>query len=338
MNQSYTGVTDVNALETEVDRNRADLSRTLNAVEEKFSPDRLLRQTVEYLQHNGSDVARSFGRSLKDNPVPLLLTGVGIAWMMASSSSAGRSGGMRNDNRSDHRSSYRDDFDNDYRDDYRRDFGADYRSDYGDDSYAFSDSMETEGLGSVSSGSSWDEGRDASTVPASAYESDYGSTGERNWRNRASEARAALSTRVGRLRQDAGESSEDWQHRVERSMREIQHAAYTAGRRARQQGRELGDWFQEQPLAAGALGVAVGAMLGSMLPSTRTEDRLIGDRADAVRDYAGERASTMAHQAEDRIKGMAADTRRKAEDKLDEMSTKAGKTEHTRTEDQSSTA
>ena len=72
-------------LEREIDQTRANMDRTLGALERKFSPGQLLDQAMEFARENGGEFANNLGRSVKDNPVPALLTAVGIAWMVASS-------------------------------------------------------------------------------------------------------------------------------------------------------------------------------------------------------------------------------------------------------------
>ena len=72
-------------LEREIDQTRANMDRTLGALERKFSPGQLLDQAMEFARENGGEFANNFGRSVKENPVPALLTAVGIAWMVASS-------------------------------------------------------------------------------------------------------------------------------------------------------------------------------------------------------------------------------------------------------------
>jgi len=72
-------------LEREIDQTRANMDRTLGALERKFSPGQLLDQAMEFARENGGEFANNLGRSLKENPVPALLTAVGIAWMAASS-------------------------------------------------------------------------------------------------------------------------------------------------------------------------------------------------------------------------------------------------------------
>jgi hypothetical protein len=72
-------------LEREIDQTRANMDRTLGALERKFSPGELLDQAMEFARENGGEFANNLGRSVKENPVPALLTAVGIAWMVASS-------------------------------------------------------------------------------------------------------------------------------------------------------------------------------------------------------------------------------------------------------------
>jgi ElaB/YqjD/DUF883 family membrane-anchored ribosome-binding protein len=72
-------------LEREIDQTRANMDRTLGALERKLSPGQLLDQAMEFARENGGEFANNLGRSVKENPVPALLTAVGIAWMVASS-------------------------------------------------------------------------------------------------------------------------------------------------------------------------------------------------------------------------------------------------------------
>ncbi len=49
----------------------------------------------------------------------------------------------------------------------------------------------------------------------------------------------------------------------------------------------LADLFARQPLMLGAIGVAIGAAIAASLPSSQSENRLMGDTANAVKDQAG---------------------------------------------------
>jgi len=72
-------------LEREIDQTRAEMDRTLGALERKLSPGQLLDQAMGYARDYGGEFASNLGDSIKTNPMPALLTAVGIAWMVASS-------------------------------------------------------------------------------------------------------------------------------------------------------------------------------------------------------------------------------------------------------------
>jgi len=55
------------------------------------------------------------------------------------------------------------------------------------------------------------------------------------------------------------------------------------GERAR---RSVSGVLETEPLVLGALGLAVGAAIGAMLPASEAEDRLLGEQSDRVRDEA----------------------------------------------------
>lgn len=72
-------------LEEDIDRTRASLGRTVDELEHRLSPGELVDQALGVAREHGGEFAANLGRSVKNNPVPMLLTSVGLAWMMASS-------------------------------------------------------------------------------------------------------------------------------------------------------------------------------------------------------------------------------------------------------------
>ncbi|HEX9952054.1 MAG TPA: DUF3618 domain-containing protein [Rubricoccaceae bacterium] len=82
-------------IEREIERTRADMTETIDALGARFEPSYLKEQAQEAIV----DTARSAGTSmidtLKDNPLPAAIAGLSIAWLIAnrsSGSTAGRSG------------------------------------------------------------------------------------------------------------------------------------------------------------------------------------------------------------------------------------------------------
>jgi hypothetical protein len=72
-------------LERNAEQIRADLDRTLNALERKLSPSQLLDRSLAYLRDHSGDLTRSVGEAVRRNPVPIVLAVAGIGWLVASS-------------------------------------------------------------------------------------------------------------------------------------------------------------------------------------------------------------------------------------------------------------
>ncbi len=70
-------------IEREVERTRARLSDTLDELRDRMSPGQVVDQLVDYARDTGGgEFVRNLGRSMRDNPLPILLIGTGIAWLM----------------------------------------------------------------------------------------------------------------------------------------------------------------------------------------------------------------------------------------------------------------
>lgn len=74
-------------LQSEIAHTRAEMSETLDAIREKFSPGELLDQTLEYFKQGSSgQFSRNLSDTVTQNPIPTALVGIGIAWLMLSGS------------------------------------------------------------------------------------------------------------------------------------------------------------------------------------------------------------------------------------------------------------
>ena len=88
------------------------------------------------------------------------------------------------------------------------------------------------------------------------------------------------------------------------------------------QGRErAADIFEDQPLIAGALALAVGAALGAALPRTRVEDHYLGDQSDQLMDEAErifeeekQKLGKVAKAARDEAKSIVSEAKQNADD------------------------
>lgn len=218
-------------IQRDLDRERAQLASSLDALEKRFSIEGITRQVADQISHHSGDIGRSALNSVKSNPMPVALTGIGLAWMMLSdatnrkgeASSSARGASQRWD---------------------RADIGIGYRT------------------------------------RASAED----------LRNRLYEGTNNLSEAAKKRVVEAREAAYRAQSEFERSVRSSS--------------KQLVDYFDEQPLVAGALALAFGAALGAALPRTETEDRALGETSDQLLEEAErvfreeiEKAEDMTQQA-----------------------------------------
>lgn len=73
-------------IEADIERTRSELNDTLSAIERRFSPGELVDQGLAYLRRSGArEYADNLGAAARQDPVPMALVGIGLAWLMMSS-------------------------------------------------------------------------------------------------------------------------------------------------------------------------------------------------------------------------------------------------------------
>lgn len=261
-------------LEREVDRERSQLSATIDALQAKASMGNIVDEVMRVVRDNGGDMGRNLGRTLRDNPLPALLAGVGVAWLMMGS---GRPAEAWEDDEED---TYR-------RRDYRDRAGAD------DDRYAAAGGDQAaDGFADRSYDAELDEGEDGPGLRERAGEAvaDFGSRASAaagDLGSRASAAVGDLGSRASHLAHSAGERISETGQAVRHAGDRARHGLSRARRRVAHAGsgtqHAIDNLMEEQPLVLGALALAVGAAIGGALPRSRTEDRMFGERSERAR-------------------------------------------------------
>ncbi len=239
-------------LEREIDQTRADMDQTLGALERKFSPGQLLDQAMGLVKENGGEFVTNLGQSIRDNPMPALVTAVGLAWMVASSNRP--------------RSSTAVDFNDSY--ELERDI----------DGAEFDETNDDQGL--------------LSNVGERAKASVEGAVAVagQGVRAVAEGAREKLARSRQKLTRSRGA--------VESGMRTTTDTAQAQAQRVREGFNTL---LTEQPLVVGALGIAVGALIGAALPTTEQEDRLLGPIRDKTLSEVKERGAESYNQVRESV-------------------------------------
>lgn len=256
-------------IEREVEQTRAGLTNTLDELRERASPGQLFEQALDYARSSGgNEFVRNLGTSVRDNPLPLLLIGAGIGWLMMSGGS--RSGGTT--------------------------------------SSRTTSPNPSAGTGSIGTGSTRVRvyGDHAETSPsmigrasaAVGAAQDIVTGAVDQAKEKVGQAYDSVTDAVSSVTDSVRDAATSITDRVTGSGQEVQARAGELGDQTRQGVTWL---MREQPLVLGAIGVALGAAVGALLPGTEVEDRLLGETRDAVAD----RLQTTAQQGYERLKDTA---------------------------------
>lgn len=256
-------------IERDLAQTRAEVSSTIDAIQQKLTPGQLMDQAIDYWRSSApADFGSNLSQSVRQNPLPVTLIGVGIAWLMMS--------GRREDSR----------------DRMGRYSSADY--DYDDYRYG---GMEE---GYLETGqdrpSTLQRAEATASDAAERVKSKAGELGERategmqHLRDRA----AGIGERASAGYQGLRERAADMRARFSDSADTARSRASALQARSREQYYRarsgVSHMIDEQPLVLGAIGVAIGAALGASLPPSRTEDEWLGARRDDLMDEAKHKA------------------------------------------------
>jgi hypothetical protein len=78
-------------IEREVEETRRQLSRTLEELQNRVSPGLLVEKAIDYARDStATNLVRNLGWEVVENPTPLVVIGIGIAWLMFASGRTSR--------------------------------------------------------------------------------------------------------------------------------------------------------------------------------------------------------------------------------------------------------
>jgi ElaB/YqjD/DUF883 family membrane-anchored ribosome-binding protein len=261
-------------IEREIAEDRRRIGNKLDAIQQRMSPGQLVDEVISYAKSSGGGAyAANLSAAVKNNPVPMALVGVGLAWLMAGPKTSVASYAMPDDH----------------------DFplaiiqGEVRRSGPvtvdGENRYShFTDSA----------GTRYKALTDATGRRAGHFVDESGKT-FRGFADASGRHYDDLRDEAGKLFDEAsGWISGTWQD-LTRSAGRTGDAISLAGRSALDTGAQLNDailkHFRDQPLVGGALAFAVGAAIGAALPHTKTEDEAFGSASDDVKSTISRKAS-----------------------------------------------
>ncbi|WP_187969408.1 DUF3618 domain-containing protein [Aquibium microcysteis] len=259
---------------------RARMAGTAEQIRDRMSPGQLVDEVFHYMRDsNGSAAVNNLGRQVRDNPLSLALIGAGVAWLFA---------GPRPVRREYY--PYPDDG-----------FGYDGDSTFYpepgiDDDVIGNSPLRGAGAQTGAGGLGYLETHDDGKDPESSWSERAGSAA-----HRVSDAGSSVAGAASRLGSNAAGAARQAGSRAGAYASEAGHYAADAGRQAARAGRRVGrsaeraanqardglmDALDREPLIVGALGLALGAAIGAMLPKTRIEDETFGQTRDDLKDEA----------------------------------------------------
>jgi hypothetical protein len=284
-------------LERETEQTRTQIANTLDELRACVTPGHVLDQLADRVS-DGATAA--FAQNLKqqtvNNPLPVMLIGAGLAWLMLGP--RGNSAGAITRGIADRLRNAA----NEAGDSVQSATDA-ASSTASDKSAEWSDKASRLGRNTGASLSATAErARQAAAESGSTMRDVAGSIAESA---QESTARTAES-----LRDTAGSMADSVQRRASegydaiadgatRTASRLSETTKAAGQRTLQTGSDFVDLCRGQPLVLTGLGIAVGAMIGALLPVTETEDRLMGETSDRVKDSAQDFASEQYESAKE---------------------------------------
>jgi len=271
---------DTDELQDQIEQTRANMSETIDAIQDRLNPQRIgdqVREQVrdatigraEQMVSNVSDSAREAGGGVLDtiraNPVPAALAALGLGWLWLKRPSGDGGSARRRYGGYDG-----------YRAPDRGDYG--YRE-YGDQPgyRGYQPGSDQAGPAAVRQ-----TGRRAQHIAGQAAGTVQDAAGQAAGavQGAAGQAAGAVQEAAGQVQDSAQQLGAQMQYGVRRARYGLEDALY------------------ETPLGIGAIALAVGVAVGLAAPSTDLENQMMGEARDTVVQQAQETAQQTMHKVQ----------------------------------------
>ncbi len=289
---------DPDMIRRQIEHTRAQLTSTINAIGERLSPENLIEQAktsvreatvgrIKDMSYQANrrveGMSNSLGDTMRANPLPVALVGIGLGWLALATRS------KRSGNGSDMSGNYS------YRSEGYRYYEEPHRPGAIDQArYRVNEAGEAiqDKAAEVGSRISQTAQRVGDTVGDAAQRVSEGVSGTAQ---RVGETVSDTAQRVG---ESVGQRSEMIQERAsdlsmhtrseaERLANEARWRAQAGVTRTRE---TFWESMEQNPLAIGAVMLLAGAAIGAVIPSTEYENRLMGETRDRLMNEAKTRA------------------------------------------------
>jgi ElaB/YqjD/DUF883 family membrane-anchored ribosome-binding protein len=236
-------------LELETEEARARVTNTLEELRARATPGQLVDQVIDYARDSsGGAFFNNLGRQVVDNPLPIALLGMSVAWLAIASGRPTRRVQLPD--------------------------GGSLR-DASERAAAVGENLAETARSTVS------DFADRTKASASAVAESLSETGSRIG-NAARSATGAIDS----IRERASNTYETAAVAARRAASSVSGSSPAIRRNVARAGQDFVALCKEQPIALAGIGLALGAIFGALLPTSAAENRLLGEASDEVKARA----------------------------------------------------
>lgn len=274
---------DSTEIAADIGHTRAEMSETVDALQKKLAPNRLVDDFLDSVRESLDRNSSRIFETMRQHPVVTSCVGLGLGWLLLQSTARTRPtyGAMDADYCADDVTAYE---------------GESVGARLSDTASGISDSVKAgaaaarDKAGELAAGTrdqvSHITGR--ARQQASHLAGQAGRYAKEQAGYIAGRARDQVSHLAGEA---AGYAREQAGHLAGRARDQVGALGNAATSQARHAAGRFGDMVYENPFAVATIGLAVGAVVGFLLPETRRENELMGDARDTLLDKAKGAAS-----------------------------------------------
>lgn len=262
-------------LERDAKATRMRIEETLGELRRRISPGQIADQAVDYARDTGGgDFVRHLGRQIADNPLPVALMGAGLAWLMVAQRRNGEAREMKGDGSVE----------------------TTEPASFNEWDRTVTMATEFEKSSRHAAGKAESAADQAKQAGAQAYErgGDMAESAYEKSASTVSDAYAKTASTASRAYDKASDLAGSAYERASETMGRAKDATRdVAGRSmssAMESTRGLTKFMRDEPLVVAGLGIALGALIGALLPATDLENRTMGETSDQLKRDAREAA------------------------------------------------
>lgn len=274
-------------LERQADHVRSQLEGTIEELRGRLSPGQFVDQLMDYTRNGAAmEFARNLGRDIRKNPLPVVLLWTGFAWLM-----------MKSGNETSMAHS-----------------ADDSRKEGNRVSVGLQDKITEAGEG-LRKRAQTAADTAASTAESIGERAKTAATGSADlaaeMKSQASDAMSQAGEKAAWMKGKAAANLHSAADKAGETAQIAKEKAGSLGRSATESGRKFLQFCQDQPLVLAGLGVATGAIIGGLFPATGTEDRLMGQASDQMKQAGADQF--------EKVKGTATETIASAAQKVSDQ-------------------